>query len=128
MKTKNILYPVALMLMLVLPLVRYYISTPWVNACVLDYVDNLEESDYHGYLYDINGNAHIEAANNKGMVDSLTEYKVWEANGCIMASGNLYANLTNTFYCAIAYMIRKSPLPKELKEPKGFFNWNDIKK
>gem|GEM_PF-2664969 len=46
MKTKHIIYPVTILLMVVVPVARYYASTPGINACVLEYVDNLEESNY----------------------------------------------------------------------------------
>lgn len=127
MKTKHIIYPVTFMLMFVLPFVRYYISTPWINACVLDYVDGLEDSNYKWYLYDINWMRHIEPKNSD-MNIGLEEYKVWEANWCIMASNNLYIDLTNTFYCTITYIIKKAPIKKSLKKPFGIYDWTDIKK
>ena len=46
MKTKLITYPAIIMLMIIVPVLMYYSSTPDINACVLDYVDNMEESDY----------------------------------------------------------------------------------
>lgn len=116
MKTKIILYPVTLMLMLWIPLLRYYASTPWINACVLDYVDNLEESNYKWYMYNINWIKHIEAGNSE-MNDSLEEYKVWSSNWCLMVSDNLFSDMNNTFYCTVSYLIKNAPISEKLKEP-----------
>lgn len=127
MKTKHILYPLTLMLMLALPLVKYYTSTPDVNACVLDYVDNMEDSDYSWYLYSINWYRHIEPKNSE-MAESLEPYRIWVADGCIMASNNLYIDMTNTFYCTVTYMIKKLPIPEVLKEPLSIYKWGDINK
>jgi hypothetical protein len=46
MQTKLITYSVVLLLMVIVPVLRYYASTPDTNACVLDYVDNIDDSDY----------------------------------------------------------------------------------
>jgi hypothetical protein len=116
MKTKIILYPVTLMLMLWIPVLRYYASTPWINACVLDYVDNLEESNYKWYMYNINWIKHIEAGNSE-MNDSLEEYKVWSSNWCLMVSDNLFSDMNNTFYCTVSYLIKNAPISEKLKEP-----------
>lgn len=116
MKTKIILYPVTLMLMLWIPLLRYYASTPWTNACVLDYVDNLEESNYKWYMYNINWIKHIEPGNSS-MNDSLEEYKVWSSNWCLMVSDNLFSDMNNTFYCTVSYLIKNAPISDKLKEP-----------
>lgn len=116
MKTKIILYPVTLMLMVWIPLLRYYASTPWTNACVLDYVDNLEESDYKWYMYNINWVKHIEPGNSN-MNDSLEEYKVWSSNWCLMVSDNLFSDMNNTFYCTVSYLIKNAPISDKLKEP-----------
>lgn len=116
MKTKIILYPVTLMLMLWIPLLRYYASTPWTNACVLDYVDNLEESNYKWYMYNINWVKHIEPGNSN-MNDSLEEYKVWSSNWCLMVSDNLFSDMNNTFYCTVSYLIKNAPISDKLKEP-----------
>lgn len=118
MKVRNILYPMVPLFLIILPIMRYYASTPWVNACVLDYVDNMEESDYKWYMYDINGVKHIEPANSR-FVDSLAEYKIWEADWCLMASDNLLSDLNNTFYCTVSYLIKKAPIDEKLKEPLG---------
>ena len=116
MKTKNIIYPMVLVLVLLIPLMRYYSSTPWINACVLDYVDELGDGNFKWYMYDINWVKHIESANSK-MIESLKNYKIWEANWCIMSWDNLFSDLNNTFYCTITYMIRKAPINYRLKEP-----------
>lgn len=116
MKTQNLIYPLVLVLAILIPLMRYYSSTPWTNACVLEYVDELEESNYKWYMYDINWVKHIEPANSK-MAESLKEYKIWEANWCLMVSDNLLSDLNNTFYCTISYLIRKAPIDDSFKKP-----------
>lgn len=118
MKTKNIIYPVALLLMLWIPTLRYYASTPWTNACVLEYVDNLEESNYKWYMYDINWIKHIEPWNSNSN-SSLKEYRIWTSKWCIMASDNLFNDMNNTFYCTVTYMIKKMPVNDKFKEPLG---------
>jgi len=115
-RTKVITYTIALVLMLWVPLIRYYVSTPETNACVLDYVDNLEESNYEGYMYDIDWVKHIEPGNSN-MVSSLEEYEIWKSKWCLMVSDDLFSDMNNTFYCTVAYMIRKSPAPEKMKEP-----------
>lgn len=115
-KIKNISYPIIILLLLWVPIVRYYSSTPDINACVLDYVDNLEDSDYKWYMYDINWVKHIEPLNSR-MNENLKQYKIWEANWCLMSSNNLFNDLNNTFYCTITYLIRKSPIDEKFKEP-----------
>ena len=100
MKTKHIIYPVTLLLMLWVPIARYYASTPWINACVLEYVDNLEESNYQWYMYDINWIKHIEPLNSRSN-SSLKEYRIWKANWCLMSGDNLFNDMNNTFYCTI---------------------------
>lgn len=127
MKTRYILYPTTLMLLLILPVIRYYVTTPEINSCVLDYVEELENSNYSWYLYSINGMRHIEPKNSP-LTEWLKEYKIWVAHGCIMASDNLYIDLTNTFYCTITYLIKKAPVSDKLKEPFGIYGWNDINK
>lgn len=107
--------------MLGVPFLRYYVSTPGVNACVLDYVDHLEESYYEWNLYNINGVNHIEPKNSS-LVLSLEQYKVGEANWCIMKSGRPLSDLANTFYCVTTYWIRKSPMHDKLKEPLSLLN------
>lgn len=113
---KLIIYSSALLLMLFVPFLRYYVSTPWVNACVLDYVDNLDKSYYEWNIYNINGANHIEPKNSS-LVLSLEQYKVGEANWCIMKSGRFFTDATNTIYCVTTYWIRKSPIHDKLKEP-----------
>lgn len=116
MKTRYFIYPFVITLMLLLPITRYYTSTPWVNACVIDYVENLEKNDNKWIMYNINWVNHIEwknSSNNK----ALSEYKIWEAYWCIMASWNLFNDLNNTIYCSIAYLIQKSPMHEKLKQP-----------
>lgn len=116
MKLTNILYPVILLLTVWVPVTRYYASTPDINACVLDYVDNLEESDYKWYMYDINWVKHIEPLNSS-MNESLKQYRVWETNWCLMSSDNLFNDMNNTFYCTVTYMIRNAPVNDKLKQP-----------
>jgi len=116
MKTKNIIYPAVLMLMLWVPLLRYYASTPWINACVLEYVDNLEESDYRWFMYDIDWVKHIEPANSRFNV-SLAPYMVWESHWCLMVSDNLFNDMNNTFYCTVTYLIKNAPINEKFKEP-----------
>lgn len=116
MRTKVITYTVAFVLMLGVPLSRYYVSTPEINACVLDYVDNLEDSNFKWYMYDIDGIKHIEPLNSS-MNKSLEKYRVWEANWCLMSSDSLFSDLNNTFYCTITYLIRKAPVDEKYKKP-----------
>lgn len=116
MRTKHITYTVWLVLMLLVPIARYYSSTPDINACVLDYVENLEESNYKWYMYDINGIKHIEPWNSN-LNESLKEYKIWKAYWCLMVWNNLFNDLNNTFYCTVTYLIKNSPLPEKYKEP-----------
>lgn len=116
MKLTNILYPVILMLTIWVPVTRYYASTPDINACVLDYVDNLEDSDYKWYMYDINWVKHIEPLNSS-MNESLKQYRVWVTNWCLMSSDNLFNDMNNTFYCTVTYLIRNAPVNDKLKQP-----------
>jgi hypothetical protein len=116
MKITTIAYPVILMMLIWVPITRYYSSTPDINACVLDYVDNLEESEYKWYMYDINWIKHIEPLNSK-MNESLKQYRIWETNWCLMSSNNLFNDMNNTFYCTITYMIRNAPISDKLKQP-----------
>lgn len=53
MQTKAIVYPLVLMLMIGVPVVRYYVSTPGINACVIEYADTLGKGSQNGYLYSI---------------------------------------------------------------------------
>lgn len=53
MQTKIIVYPLILTLMLVIPVTRYYVSTPGINACVIDYAETLGNGKNTGYLYSI---------------------------------------------------------------------------
>lgn len=119
MRSKNILYPVILMLLIFLPIARYYASTPNINACVLDYVDNLESSNYKWFIYDIDWERHIEPLNSRA-IDSLKQYKIWESQWCIMYSNDLFADMNNTFYCTATYLIKKSPMHNNLKQPLWF--------
>ena len=116
MRSKVIIYTVALVLMLWVPVARYYASTPWINACVLDYVDQMEESNYKWNMYNINWLRHIESGNSN-LNEGLEEYKVWEANWCLMSSDNLFTDLNNTFYCTVTYIIQKLPIKEKYKEP-----------
>lgn len=116
MKIQNIAYPVILMLLVWVPVTRYYASTPEINACVLDYVDNLKESQYKWYMYDINWLKHIEPLNSS-MNESLKKYRVGETNWCLMSSDNLFNDMNNTFYCTVTYLIRNAPVNDKLKQP-----------
>ena len=113
-RTSVIIYTTALVLMLIVPVIRYYVSTPWINACVLEYVDEMKESNYEWTLYDIDWLRHIEAWDTE---QSLEQYEVGKANWCIMSSDNLFIDLNNTFYCSITYIIKHLPIDEELKEP-----------
>ena len=116
MRTKVITYTVALVLMLWVPVTRYYVSTPDINACVLDYVDNLEDSNYKWYMYDINWIKHIEPLNSN-MNNSLKQYRIWESNWCIMSWDNLFNDMNNTFYCTVTYLIKNAPVDEKYKTP-----------
>lgn len=125
MRTRYIIYPVTITLMIIIPVFRYYATTPDINWCVLDYVDELENSNFSWYLYNINWMRHIEPKNSD-MVQHLEKYKIWEAHWCLMASDNLFIDLTNTFYCTVTYIIRNAPISDNLKEPFGIYKWWDI--
>lgn len=125
MKTKLITYPLIFMLMVVVPVLRYYSSTPDINACVLDYVENMEESWYKWSMYDINWVPHIEAESSK-INKSLTEYKIWESNWCIMSSGKPFSDLNNTFYCTVVYLIQNAPVDEKYKKPLWIYKWQRI--
>lgn len=116
MRSKIIIYPVVILLMVWVPVLRYYTSTPWINACVLDYVDNLENSNYKWYIYNINWVKHIEPRNSN-LTSKIKEYQVWESKGCLMVSNNLFSDLNNTFYCTITYLIRNAPINDKYKQP-----------
>lgn len=116
MNRKYIIYICVLLFMFALPVARYYVSTPWINWCVIDYVDTMDQSDFQWYMYSIDGMRHVEPKNSK-LVKSLEQYKVWTINGCLMASDNYFYDLNNTFYCSVAYMIKKSPMSDQLKKP-----------
>ncbi len=120
-RSRDIIYPAVLLFVLLVPLARYYASTPWVNDCVLEYVDNMEEAWYRGITYNINWINHIEASNSN-MVNSLKEYETWRAYGCIITGSNILNNLNNTFYCTISYMIRKAPIYEKTKQPLALLN------
>ncbi len=108
-RTKLILYPLVLVLGLGVPVFRYYTVTPGYNACVLEYVETLEEGEYGGYLYDIEGyGRHIEAEGSY-MNDALEDRRIGRSYGCIMASNHLYADLSNTIYCSVTYLLDKTP-------------------
>lgn len=108
METRHVVYPAILLLALGVPVARYYTVTPGVNACVLEYVDSIEENGYKGYIYDLKGERHIESV--QGDYDALAQYRIGRSYGCIMASNDLYADLSNTFYCSVAYLLEKSPI------------------
>ena len=113
---RKLIIPLAMMFMIWVPLMRYYASTPWTNACVLEYVDNLEESSYKWYMYDIDWIKHIEPWNSNS-VNSLEKYQIWKSNWCLMASDNLFSDMNNTFYCTVSYLIKKAPVKEKFKEP-----------
>jgi hypothetical protein len=116
MKTKHIIYPVTILILVLIPIIRYYVSTPWINACVLDYVDNMENSNYSWYIYKIDWVRHIEARNSN-LVSSLKKYEIWKSNWCLMVSDNLFSDINNTFYCTVTYMIKKSKIDDKYKKP-----------
>lgn len=94
--------------------------TPGYNACVLEYVDSMDENgEYGGYLYDIEGyGRHIEPAASN-LNDSLKDHRIGRSYGCLMASDNLYYDLNNTVYCSVTYLLENSPLRnREVEEAK----------
>ena len=107
--------------MLVLPLVRYYVSTPGESACVIEYVESLEDNWRVGYMYNINGLRHIEPKDSI-MSRSLEEYKIGYAIGCMMFSNNVFTDMNNSFYCSMTYLIKNSPMPEKYKVPLGIMN------
>lgn len=116
MKTKHFIYPLVILLALVVPVARYYASTPDINACMQVYIDNLEYSNNKWYIYEMDGRRHIEAANSINN-EALQKYLVWESQGCMMYSNDIINDLNNTIYCAITYMIKKSPMSQDMKKP-----------
>jgi hypothetical protein len=102
-------YSAVLTLGLGIPVFRYYTVIPGTNACVVEYVDSMEKSHYEGYLYDIEGQRHIEPLDSNRN-DALEEYRIGRSYGCVMASNNLYYDLSNTVYCSVAYLLENSPL------------------
>ena len=118
MRSKVVTYTIAIVLMLIVPIARYYSSSPWINACVLEYVDELEESNFQWYMYDINWVKHIEPLNSNSN-ESLKEYRIWKSNWCIMASDNLFNDMNNTFYCTVTYLIKNLPIDEKFKKPLG---------
>ena len=125
MKSKLITYPAVIMLMIIVPVLRYYSTTENINACVIEYVDNMEKSDYKWYMYDINWVPHIEAENST-MNKSLIEFKIWESNWCIMSSNNLFSDLNNTFYCTVVYLIKHAPVDEKYKTPLWVYKWTNL--
>jgi len=115
-RVKIYMYMFILTFILIVPVLRYYSSSPWINACVLEYVDTLDKNNYKWYIYNIKWNPHLEPSQSN-LVHWLTEYKVWNANWCIMMSGNIINDINNTFYCTVTYLIKKWPLPNNLKKP-----------
>jgi len=118
----KLIIPLSMLLMLWIPLIRYYVSTPKLNACVLDYVENLEDSNYKWSMYNIDWVKHIEPWNSN-MLNSLKKYKIWESNWCIMSSDNLFNDLNNTFYCTVTYLIYNAPVNDNVKKPLWILKW-----
>ena len=116
MKSKNIIYPIVLILFFLLPIVRYYITTPWLNDCMTVYVKEMKDSNYKWNIYNIKWVPHIEPANSKNN-KALAQYKVWEARWCLMTWDDMYANFTNTIYCSIVDLIQNAPINEEMKKP-----------
>lgn len=44
-----------------------------------------------------------------------------------MISDNLYYDLSNTFYCTVAYLIQKAPVDDDYKTPKSIMKGGDIR-
>lgn len=126
MKSKYIIYPSILLLAVGAPVLRYYWSTPGMNACVLEYVDNMEKGNYDGYIYNIKWVNHIEPANSK-LVDSLSQYKVWESKWCLMVSNNMVNDLNNTFYCTMTYLIKNAPMDNQFKKPLKYLDIGELR-
>lgn len=117
-RPKIIIYPVIMLFLVWVPVIRYYVSTPDINACVLDYVENLEESNYSWYMYDINWVKHLEPLNSN-LNSSLKQYRIWKTNWCLMSSDNFFNDMNNTFYCTVTYLIKKLPVDEKYKTPLG---------
>ncbi len=116
MRTRSVTYSVTIFMILVMPVVRYFSSTPGVNACVIEYVDNLPNSEYSGYMYNIDGLRHIEPKNSVNN-ESLKEYRVGKSYGCLMVSDNPFVDLNNSIYCSMVFLIKKAPVNPIYKEP-----------
>jgi len=125
LKSKNIIYPAVLMLFVLVPIARYYVSTPWNNDCMTEYVQNMEYANYKWHIYSIDWAYHIEPDNSNSK-KSLEEHKIWEVNGCLMNSWNILNDLNNTVYCSITYAINKAPIYKKVKEPLALMDWEAI--
>lgn len=106
----------------VIPTLRYYVSTPWINDCMINYVQQMKASNYEWNVYNINWLAHIEPANSTSN-KALEQYKVWEAKWCLMTWDDLYSNFNNSVYCSITYIIQKSPMHSSMKEPLAIYSW-----
>lgn len=79
-------------------------------------MDNLEQSGYKGYMYDIDGVKHIEPQNSD-MTESIKQYEIGRSVGCLMISNNLFNDLNNTLYCTMTFLIKRAPVGDRLKEP-----------
>ena len=115
MKSKHFIYPAVIVLALLVPVARYYASTPELNACVSDYVEEMKYSNNKWLIYKINGNYHIETDNSDNN-RWLDEYLVWKSIWCMMFSDNLLNDLNNTVYCSITYMIKNAPVHDNVKK------------
>lgn len=58
---------------------------------------------------------------------SIEQYRIGTANGCLMSSDNLYYDLSNTFYCTVAYLIRNAPVDDTYKTPMGIMKSGNIR-
>ena len=104
-KTSQYLILTVIVIVIIVPLVRLYTVNPNVNACMIEYVDNLNVYKPSGYLYKVDWVNHIETKEsifNK----YIFEHKVWYSEGCIMASGRLFTDFNNSVYCSFVYMAK----------------------
>lgn len=120
MKSKNFIYPAVIVLALLVPVTRYYASTPELNACVSDYVENMKYSNNRGLIYNIDWRYHIETENSDNN-RWLEQYLVWESRWCMMYSDNLLNDLNNTIYCSITYMIKNAPVHRNVKKQLSWY-------
>lgn len=106
MRTSKYLILITFVLILVVPVARFFTINPDVNACMIEYVDSFDESNGWWFIYKIDWVNHIEPENsifNKYIAD----HKVWYSQWCVMISGDLFTDFNNSVYCSLTYIVKK---------------------